>query len=351
MHFRDNKQSSMEAVKTDTSDYLSLMKLEIEGNFSKLNENFSQKRGVLLDYPTHGNAGDYLIWLGELEFLKKYLNIKLRFSSNIENGPMAMLEKCVKREDIIFLQGGGNWGDLYPKHQLYREEIITRFKDNRIIVFPQTIYYQERENLVRSAQRINQHPRLTILVRDKMSEAIAREHYIAADIRLCPDMAFYLDIKFNKPQILNPKSLIIIRRDKELKKEVEYQVNFQEYEIADWPDMTTKSERSMVRIISYVCRRFVRVMQLSHKLNILQSVLILLYKWCNQLYLFKAHILKDGAVRKFKQYKSITTTRMHGHILATLMRIDNVLLPNLYHKNQAYYECWGERNVCSKFKG
>ena len=38
--------------------------------------------------------------------------------------------------------------------------------------------------------------------------------------------------------------------------------------------------------------------------------------------------------------KKLVTERLHGHIMACMMGIENELLPVKYHKNQSTYETW-----------
>ena len=64
---------------------------------------------------------------------------------------MKTAEECFKfpklRENtIILLQGGGNWGDLWDRHQKFRLKVIQKYKNHRIIILPQSIYYKELDN-------------------------------------------------------------------------------------------------------------------------------------------------------------------------------------------------------------
>src|SRR5262245_24147298 len=83
------------------------------------------------DYAMTTNVGDQLIVLGTLEFFKKYA-IKRRFSRNVRNSePVGKLP--IRADDVIVLHGGGNFGDIYPHFQRYREDVISHYKDHKII--------------------------------------------------------------------------------------------------------------------------------------------------------------------------------------------------------------------------
>ena len=76
---------------------------------------------IFLDIPYYSNPGDTLIWEGT-ECLLKECSYKCL---------MKTAEECFKfpklRENtIILLQGGGNWGDLWDRHQKFRLKVIQK---------------------------------------------------------------------------------------------------------------------------------------------------------------------------------------------------------------------------------
>src|SRR5690606_10241363 len=127
---------------------------------------------VLLDVPNHRNIGDLLICQGELEYLKE-LPFKLKYSSNIYTHDNSQ----IKETDIILLHGGGNFGDVWRLNQSFRNDIIKKFKKNRIIVLPQTIHYNNELLLNEDAELYNSHPDLILCVRDYESYKIAQNKF------------------------------------------------------------------------------------------------------------------------------------------------------------------------------
>ncbi len=97
----------------------------------------------LLDFPNHHNIGDHLIWQGELDFLKR-LPYKCTYTSSFS----FFDAKRIKENDIILLHGGGNFGDLYRPLQIFRLDVIDKFPNNRVIFFPQTVFYADDSLLV-----------------------------------------------------------------------------------------------------------------------------------------------------------------------------------------------------------
>jgi pyruvyl transferase EpsO len=145
----------------------------------------AQGTGVAyLDYPVYSNIGDILIMKGTERFFAEHkINVKSRYSL------VDYSSKIEFPEDIVLtFQGGGNFGDLYPEFQRFRESFIRKYKKNKIIILPQTIYYRNPEALERSSEILSNHPDLHIFVRDKRSFKIAKK-YFSDFVYLAPDMA------------------------------------------------------------------------------------------------------------------------------------------------------------------
>src|SRR5262245_25393911 len=113
---------------------------------------------VYLDYPVHTNVGDLLIQLGTRRFFEQfnYNVIASRSAYDFD----ARLMRRITSDVTIVLHGGGNFGDLYDQHQNFREQVIRRFPDNRIVMLPQTIHYRSPERMALSAQIMSRHKNL-----------------------------------------------------------------------------------------------------------------------------------------------------------------------------------------------
>lgn len=149
------------------------------------------KRGTqvaLVDFPNHVNAGDSLIFLGELAYLKRlgvdvgYLVDKGRYRPDV-------LARLVPAGPIL-LHGGGNFGDRWEQFQLFRERVISDFPDRQIIQLSQGVEFSEGPRLTRAQTVFNAHPSLTLLIRDRVGAARTNELFPNATVLFCPDMAF-----------------------------------------------------------------------------------------------------------------------------------------------------------------
>ncbi|MFX0094601.1 MAG: polysaccharide pyruvyl transferase family protein, partial [Candidatus Hodarchaeota archaeon] len=137
-----------------------------------------------LEYPVYANIGDILIMKGtEKFFAENHMDVICRHSLLDFS-----LKKKFPADSILVFQGGGNLGDLYCVHQRFRETCIKRYKDYRIVILPQTVYFKNPRNLERSARVFSQHPDLHLFLRDQRSYDIARD-YLSDNTSLMPDMA------------------------------------------------------------------------------------------------------------------------------------------------------------------
>ncbi|MEO1621817.1 MAG: polysaccharide pyruvyl transferase family protein [Cyanobacteria bacterium J06632_3] len=112
---------------------------------------------ALLNYPDYPNIGDHLIWAGTVMLLKEVMNVDICYASSIHEFSDQQLHQKADKLPIL-LQGGGNFGDLWPHHQKFREQIIQNYRDRPIVVLPQSIFFHSSENLQQSALIFNAHP-------------------------------------------------------------------------------------------------------------------------------------------------------------------------------------------------
>src|SRR6266567_1564979 len=103
---------------------------------------------ALLDFPDHANVGDSAIWLGEIEYFYKKHKLHPAYVCATHNYSEVALKKALP-EGTIFIHGGGNFGDIWPAHQDFREMVLGHFPNHKIIQLPQTIHFSSREALER----------------------------------------------------------------------------------------------------------------------------------------------------------------------------------------------------------
>lgn len=291
-------------------------------------------RILYVDYPVHFNVGDLLIMMGtEAFFADRRYSVVGKYS--VHGVPIKRRSKPffptlpkLDRDVIVVLHGGGNLGDLYPWHQHIRELLVKTYPGNRIVVLPQTIHFDAEENLARAAKSFQHHGDLHLYVRDTHSAMVAQQKMGLKNVRLCPDMAHFLWNLYPNSGGHGSDALWLMRRDIE-KVDLPASLAGQKHAAMDWEDLiTTEDEKQRLKVI--------RMEQFNKfwGLGFFPS---------NRHWLACSQQVVDRAIKLFQSHDKVVTSRLHGHIFASLLGIENVLLDNSYGKNSAYYNTWTHR--------
>jgi pyruvyl transferase EpsO len=275
------------------------------------------KRSVaFVDIPYYLNVGDLLIYKGTEAFFTQY-NVNVVYRAGCVNVDYKQLEKT----DVILMQGGGNFGDLYYNHQKLREDIVSKFVDKRIICLPQSIFFKEDKVLDKSASLFRRHKDYHFCVRDDVSFKIAQK--FTDNVLKMPDMAHSIHpmvdaIEVGKSNIIPPRVLNLMRVDKEKKVNIETvnKVGF------DWENITTTSDHWMLMLIGFM-----------EKVPYLRNKTVNLWASYSDEIVFRS-------VDYFSSHTIIHTDRLHGLILSALLGKEIILKDNSYNKNTNYYKEW-----------
>ncbi|WP_082083791.1 polysaccharide pyruvyl transferase family protein [Paenibacillus beijingensis] len=269
-----------------------------------------------IDYPVHSNGGDLLIMKGTEAFFKAF-NIRVQKRYSVLDFPQ---HADIPKDHIIVLHGGGNFGDLYPVHQKLREKIIETYPNHRIVMLPQTIFYHDEKELLKTAAVFNKHKDVHLYVRDTLSYKIATDHFSTCNVYMSPDMAHQLwPIRTSS----NPDKelLCFFRMDIEKTAEQEKLESSNKADYLDWVNLYSRSQNKIIRLIAKVMQR--------------SPGLPMYWVWSK----YTDHLV-GKAVNRFSRYQMIQTSRLHGHILSCLLNKQNLLLDNSYGKNSNYYLTW-----------
>ena len=149
---------------------------------------------VILAAPSHGNRGDHMIVFGMRKFCEKYFpGYRLEeFDDSIvkQRSFLSLLKIALRKNDLVFLRGGGSVGDWYIHYEYFIRHLLERFAKYRIVMFPQSVISNTPQgNLERpTAHAYDAHPRFLINTRDDKS--LRRQGNAShAKVRLCPDIA------------------------------------------------------------------------------------------------------------------------------------------------------------------
>lgn len=284
---------------------------------------------ILLDLPYFANVGDVLIWQSVLDLLEE-LPYKCLYSSSIESYRKPIIGENV----VILFMGGGNFGDLWIRHQHFRQRVLMDFPGNPIVQLPQSVCFKDQVFLKKDIDAFAQHGGLvTICLRDKKSYDFINDNYRNVETRLMPDMV----LGFNVKKHVAPKSaslggkLFVVRNDIEkVESDLESLVP-KDAVHRDWPTM--ESQPIYLLIYTYLQRLICRVDRVL-KSHLSQRLADFCFKR-----IFKKRIIRSGT-DFINQYQEVYSTRLHAAILAVLLDKKVVAFDNSYGKINGVYNLW-----------
>lgn len=276
---------------------------------------------ALVDFPDHANVGDSAIWLGEIAILKSITGSMPKYVCTTKDFDADELDnKCP--DGVIFIHGGGNLGDIWPDHQMFRELIISRFPSREIVQLPQSIKFRDEAKIKQFGQVIQSHPNFTLYVRDEPSLQLAKAEF-SCPAYLMPDSAFGMGPQ--QRQQSRCSVFMLLRTDSE---KVGYDrapldaIN--DAEIDDWLKdnrsllWTARLHRQLTKLVPALNKDVNRVM------------------WLNWL----ANNRVQRGMEQLSRGQAVITDRLHGHILCILLDIPHVALDNDYGKVSNYIKAW-----------
>ncbi|MGH4118119.1 glycosyltransferase [Clostridium sp.] len=271
----------------------------------------------LIGTPHHGNLGDQAIVYAENKILednfKNYRIIEITttdITSHLKN-----LKANLKKGDVFALHGGGNLGNEYFWEEEVRRKIITDFSDNKIILFPQSIYFSDTENgkseLEKTKMIYSKHQDLTLVAREETSYNVMKEAFPNNNVILTPDIVMYLDK--TEPKSERSGALLSLRRDREGVLKVEEkdkirdmaQNNFKNIIITDTLAQCISSENE---VLEYMVSANQRESELNKKWN------------------------------QFKTARVVITDRLHGMVFCAITSTPCIVIANYNHKVKDTYQ-------------
>lgn len=263
---------------------------------------------ALLDFPDIRNCGDSAIWLGEIAWLRRRFGKTPAYVCRDSDLDEQALRAALP-EGPIFIHGGGNFGDIWPGRQDFKDRVIDRFRDRRIVQFPQSIHFNSIARAEQTARVIDRHPDFTLVVRDEDSRDFARRHFQCA-VRLCPDMAFAIGPVAARPAEM--PVLAMLREDREKAMQ------------GDWPHPDIAREDWITED-----RRKVRLAKLG---GLLRGALAGPATRRFRMLDAAAQQRFGRGIRQISRGRVIVTDRLHVHICALLIGRPHAVLDNSYGK-------------------
>jgi len=260
-------------------------------------------QGVLIGSPLHGNLGDHAITLAEF-VLFDYLNIRVLDYPWIDY-LIPLYAMVTPKDHMIMINGGGFIGGLWIEEEKKVRRVIKGFKKNKIIVLPQTVYYDlttdEGRRLFEESRRVfSSHSNLVMFLREKYSYSFMQDNCPGIEICLVPDVTYILDRNLNMER---HGGMLCLRNDIEKTLTDNDQSRLKEM-IESSYDECSMIDTCLDRRVS-VDEREKEVISL---------------------------------MEKFASSKLVVTDRLHGMIFAAITQTPCIVLPSLSHKITGCYE-------------
>ena len=292
---------------------------------------------ALFGLPCHGNIGDTYIAMGELSFLKSIGAKVIYTKMGIDSTPLPDLP----HDCTILLQGGGDFGDVWRGIQECRLAVLRKYQNYKIIIFPQSVFYENNSYKENDAKALKNCTDLTICARDYYSYEVLKQCF-HNNILLVPDMAFFIPSASLRKHMLpmTKQTLFLKRVDKELNQK-EMSDMFRNRGdskasliVSDWP--TIDNNLWCIRLNLWMVG--ITDALLLRKMSWMASFMRKLTTW--QMINVTYPIVAKRGVQFLSLFNNLYLTRLHSAILAVLLDKKFALLDNSYHKNRYFYETW-----------
>jgi exopolysaccharide biosynthesis predicted pyruvyltransferase EpsI len=294
-----------------------------------------------VNFPNMGNLCDTAIYAGARRSLDR-IGAKVVLACEPRAYRRGIVRRAVGDRGTIVLHGGANFGDLYKRQpqQTARRHLLRDFPRARVIQLPQTIYFERADDSKRFIERCRDHADFTILARDRVSVERAAE--LGLDTTLAPDLAFGLG-PIDRPHPASVPVAWILREDVERTSDP----GAVEPSARDWP--TGKEQRAgatgaRLRADLALLRALDRARDRAPvrlRLPIARTAARRYASVASRRVAIATEMVAAGRV--------LVTNRFHGHVLACLMGIPNVLLDNSYGKNRGLFDTWTHRYEIARF--
>lgn len=281
---------------------------------------------ALVDFPSHQNAGDSLIFAGEISYLKR-MGVAIDYLCDAYRYEPKVLRARVPAGPIL-LHGGGNFGDRWPEFQSYRERVIEDFPDRKIVMLPQSIEFSTKEALDAARLKFSRHSDLTILLRETPSLEQAVNYFGDCNkVSFCPDLAFGVGVQKAARTAKKVDIVQLLRQDSERVTRPPFQFSQSSLEV-DWG--LHGLDAALWKILRAPGRASKSFPQFS---GVFHPAVSLSYYAQAKLNLRKAsQILQSGRI--------VVTDRLHAAVLAGLHGQQVVALDNAYGKISSVYRAY-----------
>jgi exopolysaccharide biosynthesis predicted pyruvyltransferase EpsI/nitroreductase len=172
------------------------------------------------------SIGDHAQTLAVEKFLsEKFSDFEIRKFYRYEMD--AFFTSDLNKNDLIFIQSSGDFGDLYPEWHTIRKHIVSAYPENRIVQLPVSVYYRSPARFEEDKIFFSDKHNFLVLCRTMKDYDLLSGNF-GCKVRFFPDFAFYL-----KPELtgsVREGVLVVLRKDAESS----YRIQSYETLVAYW---------------------------------------------------------------------------------------------------------------------
>lgn len=277
----------------------------------------TQEKYIIFNGPNHGNIGDHAILLAEQKIL---------LDKNIKSFPIMshQIDYFLKKNsnkiasnDVILITGGGNFGTLWEHEQIAVNKVLEKFSKNKIIIFPQTVYYEKNRRAVyrflEDKKIYKNCTNLLLCCRDRKSYEFCLNE-LEVNTKFTSDVVTYLN--YSNYHKKRNGILICLRSDKE--------------------KVDTGNDKD--NIIKVISNKYP-----NHKYQYVDTVFSGFFSY------EKGKRFLRSFLNKTSKCKLFITDRLHGMIFATITGTPCIAFNNKSGKVKGVYEWIKENNKYVKF--
>lgn len=288
----------------------------------KINFENGKKYAFVMLAANYNNLGDIAITIAQKKFLKEHLGDNyqiIEIPCNETYDYFFDMKKHIKSNSIITIVGGGHNGSLYEFAEMQRRFIMKMFKNNIIISFPQSYFFEEnkrntayRNEFIELCKKCKH---LYMFAREKASYDMYRA-FLPKSVycELIPDMVFYLDNPVLHER--NDHVTFVMRNDKEK------EVSLAEQSIIE------KNLKKVYSSFSYADTVDIDVTKNS------------------------TETLFENYIKQIKKTGLVLTDRLHGMIISYITNTPCIVIPNNNHKIKSTFDTWlSEQNFIKMYNG
>lgn len=280
---------------------------------NSISRTIGEKKFYIPGTPTHTNLGDSAIVLAQKCFLKKCgiednRIIEITFEEYYKY--RKMLRKKIGKENLIASLGGGNMGNQWPKEEIFRYDLLSDFKDNPTIIFPQTIHYIDtadrtaEQKQKESIEHYDKKEKLVIVARERTSYDTMRMLYKNTKLMITPDIVLSTTMKDYGVASKEREGVLLCMRN-----DVEKSVSD-----SDWEKIKNKLK---------LCDMEITITDMHTKEQVTKEN--------------RAKLVKKK-MQEFCNTRMVITDRLHGMIFSAITETPCIVLSNYNHKVYGTYE-------------